>query len=82
MISILNLMIFTSFLVFAIIVVIPTAFEIVFAQEKEEAEQSQSLPLLPTLDDNNKDIIISEEICPPYCSPPPPIQELPQEQSS
>jgi hypothetical protein len=80
MIPILKLIVFTSFLVCVTTVGIITAFEIVFAQEKEETEQSQSLQLLPTLDDSNNDIIISEEICPPYCSPPPPIQELPQEQ--
>lgn len=78
MISFLNLIEYTSFIVFAIISGIPTVFENVFAQE--EAEQSPSSPLPPTLDDNDG-IIISEEICPPYCSSPPPIQELPQEQS-
>ena len=80
MISILTLIIFTSFLAFAITVGIPTVFENVFAQE-EDTEESRSSPLPPKLDDNNDEIIISEEICPPYCSPPPPIQELPQEQS-
>ncbi|HEX2407371.1 MAG TPA: hypothetical protein VHJ38_09205 [Nitrososphaeraceae archaeon] len=45
----------------------------------EEAEQRQDQSP-STLNDNNIRIIISEEICPPYCSPPPPIQELPQEQ--
>ena len=79
MISILNLIVYTSFIVFAIISGISTVFENVFAQE--EVEQNQSSPLHPTLDNNNDDIIISEEICPPYCSPPPPLQELPQEQS-
>jgi len=78
MISFLNLIEYTSFIVFAIISGIPTVFENVFAQE--EAEQSPSSPLPSTLDDNDG-IIISEEICPPYCSPPPPILELPQEQS-
>ena len=79
MISFLNLIEYTSFIVFAIFSGIPTVFENVFAQE--EAEQTPSSPLPPTLDDNDG-IIISEEICPPYCSPPPlPIQELPQEQS-
>ena len=77
MISILKLKVFTSFLVFVTTGGILIAFEIVFAQEKEEVEQS---PSSPTLDNNNDDMIISEEICPPYCSPPPPIQELPQEQ--
>ena len=75
MISFLNLIVSTSFIIFAIILGISTVFENVFAQE--EVEQSQSSPLHPTLDNNNDDIIISEEICPPYCSPPPPIQELP-----
>ena len=75
----LNLTVYTSFIVFAIISGISTVFENVLAQE--EVEQSQSSPLHPTLDNNIDDIIISEEICPPYCSPPPPIQELPQEQS-
>ena len=79
MISFLNLILYTSFIVFAIFSGILTVFENVFAQE--EVEQSPSSPLHPTLDNNNDDIIISEEICPPYCSPPPPIQELPQEQS-
>ena len=74
MISFLNFIFHTSFIVFAIISGIPTVFENVF--EQEEAKQSPSSPLPPTLDDND-DIIISEEICPPYCSPPPPIQELP-----
>ncbi|HZL22118.1 MAG TPA: hypothetical protein VFC05_02255 [Nitrososphaeraceae archaeon] len=78
MISILNLIVFTSFIAFDIIVGMPTAFENLFAQK--EVEQSPSSPLPPTLDDNNNDIIISEEICPPYCNPPPPIQELPPEQ--
>jgi len=53
----------------------------VFTQEKD-IEQTQSSPLTPTLDDNNDNKIIGEVICPPYCSPPPPIQELPQEQSA
>ena len=79
MISLLNLIVYTSFIVFVIISGISTVFENVFAQE--HVEQSQSSPLHPTLDNNNDDIIISEEICPPYCSPPPPLQELPQEQS-
>ena len=79
MISFLNLIVYTSFIVFVIISGISTVFENVFAQE--EVEQSQSSPLHPILDNNNDDIIISEEICPPYCSPPPPLQELPQEQS-
>ncbi len=79
MILFLNLLVYTSFIVFAIISGILTVFENVFAQE--EVEQNQSSPLHPTLDNNNDDIIISKEICPPYCSAPPPIQELPQEQS-
>ena len=77
MISILNLIVSTSFIVFAIILGITTVFENVFVQEEEETEQS---PSSPTFDNNNCVMIISEEICPPYCSPPPPIQELPQEQ--
>jgi hypothetical protein len=77
MTSILNLIVFTSFLAFAIIVGIPTACENVFAQS--ELKQNLSSPLPPTLDNNNDDIIISEEICPPYCNPPPPIHELPKE---
>ena len=80
MISFLNIIVYTSFIVFAIISGISTVFENVFAQE--EVKQSPRSLLHPTLDNNNDDIIISEEICPPYCSPPPPIQELPQEQSS
>jgi hypothetical protein len=79
MISFLNVIVYTSFIVFAIISGILTGFENVFAQE--EVEQSPSSPLYPILDNNNDDRIISEEICPPYCSPPPPIQELPEEQS-
>ncbi|HEX7257501.1 MAG TPA: hypothetical protein VF242_05520 [Nitrososphaeraceae archaeon] len=81
-----NSIVITSFIAFAIIAIIPTVFENVFAQG-EEAEQRQdqspssSSSSSPTLDDNNNGMIISEEICPPYCSPPPPIQELPQEQS-
>ena len=79
-----NSIVITSFIAFAIIAIIPTVFENVFAQG-EEAEQIQdqspsSSSSSPTLDDNNNGMIISEEICPPYCSPPPPIQELPQEQ--
>ena len=77
MISILNLIVFSSFLISTIIIGIPTAFENVFAQQ-EEIEQSPLSLLPPTLDDHDS-MIISEEICPPYCSPPPPIQELPQE---
>ena len=80
MISLLNLIVYTSFIVFVIISGISTVFENVFAPE--EVEQSQSSPQLhPTLDNNNDDIIISEEIWLPSCSPPPPLQELPQEQS-
>ncbi len=59
MISILNLIVYTSFIVFAIISGISTVFENVFAQE--EVEQNQSSPLHPTLDNNNDDIIISED---------------------
>jgi len=77
--SFLNLIVYTSFIVFDIISGIPTVFENVFAQG-EDTEHSPSSPLLPTLDDKVS-MIISEEICPPYCSPPPPIQELPQKQS-
>jgi len=75
MISILNLIVFISFLTFVIIIGIPTAFENVFAQQ-EEIEQSPSSQLPPTLDDYES-MIISEEICPPYCSPPPLIQNSP-----
>ena len=75
----LDSMVITSFIVFAITPGIPTVFENVFAQI-EESEQGPSSPLPPTLDDNDG-LIISEEICPPYCTPPSPIQELPQEQS-
>ena len=76
-----NLIEYTYFIAFAIIAGIPTVFENVFAQEEEaEQRQDQSPPPSPTLDDNNDGMIISEEICPPYCSPPAPIQELPQEQ--
>ena len=71
-----NSIVIMYFIIFAIISGISTVFENVFAQE--EVEQSQSSPLHPTLDNNNDDIIISEEICHPYCSTPPPIQELPQ----
>jgi len=78
MISILNLIVSTSFIVFAIIFGITTVFENVFAQQEEE--ETEQIPSSPTLDNNNCDMIISEEICPPYCSPSPPIQELPQEQ--
>ena len=78
-----NSIVITSFIAFAIIAIIPTVLENVFAQG-EEAEQRQnqsSSSSIPTLDENNNGMIISEGICPPYCSPPPPIQELPQEQS-
>ena len=76
--SILNLIVFISIFVFIIIVGISIAFENVYAQE----EKSPLLQLLPTLNENNDGLIISEEICPPYCSPPPPIQELPQDEQS
>ena len=81
-----NSIVITSFIAFAIIAIIPTVLENVFAQG-EEAEQRQnqspssSSSSIPTLDENNNGMIISEGICPPNCSPPPPIQELPQEQS-
>ena len=75
----LNSIVITYFIAFAIIAGIPTVFENEFAQG-EEAEQRQDKSPPPTLDDNNDGMIISEEICPPYCSPPTPIQELPQEQ--
>ena len=77
--SILNLIVFISIFVFIIIVGISIAFENVYAQEEEK---SPLLQLLPTLNENNDGLIISEEICPPYCSPPPPIQELPQDEQS
>jgi phosphotransferase system glucose/maltose/N-acetylglucosamine-specific IIC component len=76
MISFLNFMVYTFFILFAIIFGIHTVFDNVFAQE---IEQSPSSPLPSTFDDNNNDIVISEEICPPYCSSPATIQELPQE---
>jgi hypothetical protein len=78
MISFLNLIVYASFIVFATIFGISTVCENVLTQEVKE---SSSSPLHPTLDNINDDIIISEEICPPYCNPPPPIQELPQEQT-
>ena len=74
-----NSIVILYFIAFAIIAGIPASFENLFAQG-EEAEQIQNQSTPPTLDDNNDGMIISEEICPPYCSPPPPIQELPQEQ--
>jgi hypothetical protein len=74
-----NSIVITNFIAFAIIAGIPASFENLFAQG-EEAEQRQNQSTPPTLDDNNDGVIISEEICPPYCSPPPLIQELPQEQ--
>ncbi|MCD6038109.1 MAG: hypothetical protein K0S67_1998 [Nitrososphaeraceae archaeon] len=73
-----NSIVITSFIAFAIIVGIPIVFENVIEQVEEAAEQRQDQS--PTLDDDNHGMIISEEICPPNCSPPPPIQELPQEQ--
>ena len=73
-----NSIVITYFIAFAIITSIPTVFENVFAQGEEVVVQRQDQS--PTLDDNNDSMIISEEICPPYCSPPPPIQELPQKQ--
>ena len=77
-----NSIVITFFIAFAIIAGISTVFENVIEQGVEAAEQrqDQSSPVPPTLDDNNNGIIFSEEICPPYCSPPPSIQELPQEQ--
>lgn len=74
-----NSIVITYFIAFAIIAGIPASFENLFAQG-EEAEQRQNQSTPPTLDDNNDGVTISEEICPPYCSPPPLIQELPQEQ--
>lgn len=74
-----NSIVITYFIAFAIIAGIPASFENLFAQG-EEAEQRQNQSTPPTLDDNNDDRIISEEICPPYCNPPPMIQELPQVQ--
>jgi hypothetical protein len=74
-----NSIVITYFIAFAIIAGIPASFENLFAQG-EEAEQRQNQSTPPTLDDNNDGRIISEEICPPYCNPPPMIQELPQEQ--
>jgi len=74
-----NSIVITYFIAFAIIAGIPASFENLFAQG-EEAEQRQNQSTPPTLDDNNDGVIISEEICPPDCSPPPLIQELPQEQ--
>ena len=74
-----NSIVISYFIAFAIIAGIPASFENLFAQG-EEAEHIQNQSTPPTLDDNNDGMIISEEICPPYCSPPPPIQELPQEQ--
>jgi hypothetical protein len=73
-----NSIVITYFIAFAIIAGIPTSFENLFAQG-EEAEQRQNQSTPSTLDDNDGRII-SEEICPPYCNPPPMIQELPQEQ--
>ena len=74
-----NSIVITYFIAFAIIEGIPASFENLFAQgEVAEQRQNQSTP--STLDDNNDGRIISEEICPPYCNPPPMIQELPQEQ--
>ena len=76
-----NSIVIMYFIAFAMIAGIPTVFENVFAQGEEAAEQRQDQPPpSPTLDDNNDGMIISEEICTPYCGPPPPIQELPKEQ--
>ena len=77
--SILNLIVFISIFVFIIIVGISIAFENVYAQEEEK---SPLLQLLPTLNENNDGLIISEEICPPYCCPTPTKQELPQDEQS
>ena len=76
----LNSIVITSFIVFFMISGIPTVFENVFAQGEKSEQRQDELPPSLTLDDNNDGMIISEEICPPYCSPPPPIQDLPQEQ--
>ena len=75
-----NLIEYTYFIAFAIIAGIPASFENLFAQGEEAEQRQDQSPPSPTLDDNNDGMIISEEICPPYCSPPPLIQELPQEQ--
>jgi hypothetical protein len=74
----LNLTVFASFLAFARLVGIPTAFETVISQK--EIEENSSPLLSSNFGGNNDDIILSEEICPPYCNPPPPIQEIPKEQ--
>ena len=71
-----NSIVITSFIAFAIISGIPTVFENGLEQG-EEVEQRQNRSTPPTLDDNTPSRIISEEICPPYCSPPPLRQELP-----
>ena len=80
MISILNLIVFTIYLIFIITVGISTTLENAFAQEDAHQSSSSSSSLLSTLD-NSDNMIISEEICPPYCNPPSPIQDLPQEQT-
>jgi hypothetical protein len=74
-----NSIVIMYIIAFVIIADIPTVIENVFTQgEKADQKQGQSLHPSPTFDDdNNNDMIISEEICPPYCNLPPPIQELP-----
>ena len=74
-----NSIVIMYFIAFVIIADISPVLENVFTQgEKTDQRQNQSLPPSPTVeDDNNNDLIISEEICPPYCSSPLPIQELP-----
>ena len=74
-----NSIVIMYFIVFVIIADIPRVIENVFTQgEKADQKQDQSIYPSPTFDeDNNNDMIMSEEICPPYCNPPPPIQELP-----
>ncbi len=71
-----NSIVITSFIAFAIISGIPTVFENVLEQG-EEVEQRQNRSTPSTLDDNTPGRIISEEIWPPYCSPPHSRQELP-----
>ena len=48
------------------------------AQNVTEHGPSSIFP--PPINDNNYDIILTEEICPPYYNPPSPIQEIPKEQ--
>ena len=66
-----NSIVIMYFIVFVIIADIPRVIENVFTQgEKADQKTGPITTSSPTFDeDNNNDMIMSEEICPPYCNP-------------